>query len=113
MSADTSGEILIFTAINEEEKAEDMLVDLLESGLIISGTIFPSVKLFYRWNDKINIDEEVKILIKAKEFYYTEIEAYILKHHHYLSPELVKLDATFGSKFFKDEIKKKIEKNKE
>lgn len=62
----TSNEILIFTAINDSEMAQDLVTSLLEEGLIISGTLFPGTTLLYKWENKINLDDETKIIIKAK-----------------------------------------------
>jgi periplasmic divalent cation tolerance protein len=104
-----SKEILIFTAINDSEKAEDMIIDLLEDELIISGTIFPEVKLYYKWAGSINVDDEIKLMIKAREENYEAIEEYIQTHHHYTAPEIVKIDATFGSDKFKSFVKKKFQ----
>ena len=55
-----SNEILIFTAINDTDVAEELITNMLEADLIISGTMFPGTTLLYRWENKINLDEETK-----------------------------------------------------
>lgn len=103
-------DIVIFTSINDEEKAMDMITEMLMNNLIISGVIFPGVKLMYKWEGKINLDEEYKIMLKAKEEKCCEIENYIAKNHPYLVPEIIKIQASFGSENFWEIIKSKTKK---
>ncbi|MBS0616821.1 MAG: divalent-cation tolerance protein CutA [Spirochaetes bacterium] len=98
----SSNEIIIFTAINDTDLAEEFITNMLEAGLIISGTIFPGTTLMYRWENKINLDEEVKIIIKAKRENYDKIEDYIMHRHPYKMPEMTCIDATFGSERFRE-----------
>jgi len=98
----SSNEIIIFTAINDTDLAEEFITNMLEAGLIISGTIFPGTTLMYRWENKINLDEEVKIIIKAKRENYDKIEDYIMHRHPYKMPEMTCIDATFGSDRFRE-----------
>ncbi len=102
-----SEEIVIFTSISEEEQAEDLIMGLLDRGLILSGTIFPNVRLYYRWDKAINKDEEFKILLKAKRSNYRKIEEFIQEQHHYIAPEVICIDASFGSPEFRKFIETK------
>lgn len=102
-----SEEIVIFTSISEEEQAEDLIMGLLDRGLIMSGTIFPNVRLYYRWDKAINKDEEFKILLKAKRSNYRKIEEFIQEQHHYIAPEVICIDASFGSPEFRTFIETK------
>ena len=104
-------DIIVFTAINELDKAEELITEMLEKDLIISGTIFPEVKLFFKWDGKINIDDEIKIMIKAREENYAKIEEYIQNNHPYLFPELVKIPVTTGSEKFKTFLSKRAEES--
>ena len=97
----TSNEIIIFTAINDTDVAEELITNMLEAGLIISGTLFPGTTLLYRWENKINLDEEVKIIIKAKRENLEKIEDYVMHRHPYRFPEMTVIDASFGSERFR------------
>ena len=98
----TSNEILIFTAINDSEMAQDLVTSLLEEGLIISGTLFPGTTLLYKWENKINLEKKKKIIIKAKRENYDRIEEYMMKNHPYKMPEMTSVDASFGSEKFRE-----------
>ena len=104
--ADTD-EIVVFTSISEEDQAEDLIMGLLDRGLIASGTVFPSVKLYYRWGGSTNKDEEFKIMLKAKAANYRKIEEFIQEQHHYLAPEVIRMDASFGSPEFRQFVAEK------
>lgn len=93
-------EILVLTAINEEEKATEFLVDLVSDGLILSGTFYP-VKVVYFWEGEVHIDEEYKVVMKSREGHFADIEKYIIENHHYRAPEVIKVNASFGSDVFK------------
>jgi uncharacterized protein involved in tolerance to divalent cations len=97
-----SGEILIFSAINDSETGEELITALLDSGLIISGTLIPGTTLLYKWDNKINLDEETKIIIKARRENYDKIEDYIMHRHPYKMPEVTMIDASFGSERFRE-----------
>jgi periplasmic divalent cation tolerance protein len=98
-----AAEVIVLTSINEEELAEQILIDLVSDGLILSGNIFP-VKTVFMWEGQITIDEEFKIMMKAREGNYAAIEQYISEKHPYRAPEIIKLDANFGSEAFRKRV---------
>ena len=106
-----SDEILVFTTIGDRDMAEEQISDMLEQGIIVSGTIFPEVELVYLWEGKITVDTENKILLKARAEQYDAIEEYIKKHHPYIAPEIIRLDVSFGSPAYKAFVADKIKKN--
>lgn len=96
-------EIVVITAVNEEDLAQEFLVDMISEGIILSGTYWP-VKVIFQWENQIHIDEEYKIMLKARAGYFSDIEKYIMENHHYRAPEIIKLEASFGSQDFRDHI---------
>jgi len=101
-------DILIFTTIGDRDLAEEMISELLELDLIISGTIFPEVELMYRWEGKITVDTENKILLKTKESNASKIEGYIMKKHPYMAPEIIQWEVIFGSPTYKAFVQNKL-----
>ncbi len=96
-------ELILFTAVNEEDLAQEMLVNLLHEGLILSGTYYP-VKTVFLWEGEIHLDEEFKLMMKARDGYYEDIEKFIMENHPYRAPEIIRVDASFGSAEFKKHI---------
>jgi periplasmic divalent cation tolerance protein len=103
MANTASDEILLYTAVNEEDLAQEILVDLVSDGLILSGSFFP-VKTVFMWEGQIHIDEEYKLIMKTREGYYEDIEKYLMKNHPYRAPEIIRVAASFGSAEFKKHI---------
>ncbi|ABZ96051.1 Divalent ion tolerance protein [Leptospira biflexa serovar Patoc strain 'Patoc 1 (Ames)'] len=106
-----SEEILVFTTISDRDMAEEHISEMLEQGIIISGTIFPEVELVYLWEGKITVDTENKILLKTTADKYDAIETYIQKRHPYIAPEIIRMDVSFGSPAYKAFVADKIKKN--
>lgn len=106
-----SEEILVFTTFGDRDMAEEHISEMLEQGIIVSGTIFPEVELVYLWEGKITVDTENKILLKAKAQNYDAIEEYIQKHHPYIAPEIIKMEVSFGSPAYKAFVAERIKKN--
>ncbi|MCB1324578.1 MAG: divalent-cation tolerance protein CutA [Spirochaetales bacterium] len=100
--ADTD-EILVMTALNEEEAAQEMLVDLVREGFILSGTYY-QVKIVFQWEGQVHFDEEYKLMMKARAGYYPDIEKYIMENHPYRAPEVIKIPASFGSPQFREHL---------
>ncbi|MBM9578525.1 divalent cation tolerance protein CutA, partial [Leptospira sp. 201903070] len=51
-----SNEIIVFTTLSDRDLAEIQISEMLQEGIIISGTIFPDVTLMYQWDGKIAMD---------------------------------------------------------
>ena len=50
------------------------------------------VNSYYIWNGQQHCDKEYQLFIKTQTIHFKEIEAYILKHHPYDTPEIIGLD---------------------
>lgn len=98
-----TNEVLILTALNDEDLAQEFIMDLLDQGLILSGTYWP-VKVVYQWDGSVHIEDEYKLLLKAREAFFIDIEKYIMEKHHYRAPEIIKVDALFGSPAFREHL---------
>ena len=104
--------LVVFTTLNDEDLAEDMVTELLERNLILSASIFPGVKTMFFWEEEVHLDEECRIMLKMDEEDYDSIERYILEKHPYIAPEIIRMPASFGSDFFRESILKKKEQAK-
>ena len=103
MANSAGDELIIYTAVNEEDLAQEVLIDLVSDGLILSGNYFP-VKTIFIWEGTVHIDEEYKLMMKAREGFYDDIEKYLMENPPYRAPEIIKVSASFGSPEFKKHI---------
>ncbi|MBW2717735.1 MAG: divalent-cation tolerance protein CutA [Deltaproteobacteria bacterium] len=71
-----------------------MAKGLLEERLAACVNAIPSVKSFYRWQGKIETDNEIQLLIKTRSKRFDELAAWISANHPYEVPEVVAIRAS-------------------
>ncbi|CAG1771930.1 Divalent-cation tolerance protein CutA [uncultured bacterium] len=82
---------LLFCTCPDKLTAEHIARLLVEQQLAACVNILPNVTSVYRWQHQIEQAEEVLLLIKAREGFYTELEQAIKAHHPYEVPEIIAL----------------------
>ncbi len=80
----------------EIKAAEDLAMKILEKKLAACVQLMPIVS-FYEWENKINKDDEILMIMKTRDELYNQLESFILENHSYEVPEIVKLPVTDGS----------------
>jgi periplasmic divalent cation tolerance protein len=84
--------LVVFTTTPNKEEAEDLARKLVEQKLAGCVQIVPQVTSFYRWEGKIQKDEECLLLIKTLPEKFAGLEAFIKANHTYSVPEIVAVD---------------------
>lgn len=96
--------IVLNTTPNIEE-AETLAKKIITAKLAACVQILPQIKSFYFWEDKVQEDAEVLLLIKTLDEKFPELRDFIQKNHSYDVPEMVALDAKEVSENYLDWIK--------
>lgn len=104
-------EYIVYTAINDKDWGDEFVTTLLDEKLITSATFFPEVEVMYGWEDRVQVDREIKIMMKTYEDKLSRIEEILLKMHPYIVPEFIAIEASFGSPEFRLKVTDKINKN--
>jgi periplasmic divalent cation tolerance protein len=86
--------IVILCTVPDEATAEKMAKGLLEERLAACVNAIPRVKSFYRWQGKIQTDNEIQLLIKTRSERFDELAAWISENHPYEVPEIVAIPAS-------------------
>ena len=86
---------LILTTTNDLQVTEKITVSLLELNLAACVQI-DDIKSYFRWNGKLVLEKEYRIVIKAKSSNYSEIESKILEIHNYEVPQIIKINVDYG-----------------
>ena len=89
--------IYIFWSCRGSEEARGIIESLLSERLIACASIFPPIESFYRWEDKLECSQEVKVLLKTIPSHFSAIQAYIESHCTYTTPEIVQIDIAKAS----------------
>jgi len=76
--------------------ARDLGRRLVESGRAACVNVIPGLRSIYRWQDRVEEDNEAMMLIKTVEDRVDEITAWLEKEHPYALPEVVALPVVAG-----------------
>jgi periplasmic divalent cation tolerance protein len=88
--------LLVFTNLPDRESAERLATSLIEQGLVACVNVLAPCVSIYRWQGKIQRDEEHPLLIKTTQDRYPQVEASIRASHPYELPEIIAVSITDG-----------------
>jgi len=86
---------LVYVVTANEKEAEKIAKTLVEEKLAACVNMFP-IRSIYRWNDKVQKDEEVAMLIKTKSELVDKIIERVKELHSYEVPCIVSLSIEKG-----------------
>ena len=89
--------LLVLTTFPDIDTAERLAQDIVVAKLAACVNILPMGRSIYRWEGKINTENEYIALIKTMENCYAKLESYIQQHHPYELPEIIVTPITNGS----------------
>ena len=93
--ADTKYVVLLSTTASVDE-ARQISDHLITNHLAACVNIIPSIQSVYWWDNKVNHDAEVLMLIKTESSFIEEVEQSIRELHSYQTPELIALPLQYG-----------------
>ncbi len=81
-------------------EAKNMVLGLLEDGLIACANILPSVESYFAWDDEIQKANEVVVIFKTRAKNEDKIIKIIRKYHSYECPCVVFTSLDHGNPEF-------------
>ena len=81
-------------------EAKEIVMELLEHGLIACANILPGAESFYVWNEEIQHEKEVVVIFKANTKNEAQIIKIVRKIHSYECPCIVFVPIANGSADF-------------
>ena len=90
-------EVVVFVTAATAEEAERLGRIIVESRLAACANVLDGIRSIFRWENKINVENECLMLIKTTLEQYPELEAVIRRHHSYTIPEIIALPVIAGS----------------
>lgn len=88
--------LLCLTTCPDPDSAERLAEALVAEHLAACANLIPSLRSIYRWQDAIQRDAEVLLLIKTTRARYPALQARLPQLHPYELPELVAVEAADG-----------------
>ncbi len=89
-------EVLLVLVSCPAGKEDAIALSLLDAGLAACINVIPLVKSFYRWQGKVQQDNESIMLIKCAADNYTALQDCILELHPYELPEIITVSISGG-----------------
>lgn len=94
--------IEIHVTMPDAERAAALARTLVGEGLAACVNIVPGVRSIYRWEGKLQEDDEVLCLIKTRAAIFDRVRARILELHPYDVPEILAFTVDDGSTAYLD-----------
>jgi len=88
--------LLVFTTLPTPEKAADLARILVEEGLVACGNVLPAVRSIYKWEGKVQDENEVMLLLKTRAEHLERLKLRILEVHPYEVPEVLAIPVESG-----------------
>ncbi|MFV0338613.1 MAG: divalent-cation tolerance protein CutA [Chthoniobacterales bacterium] len=88
-----------------EEDAEQVVEILVKESLIACGTILPQAKSIYRWEGKLEKENEVMVLMKTLEHHLPALQKRLHELHKYEVPEFMAFEVCQVSERYADWLK--------
>lgn len=88
--------IIILCNTNSIDNAETISKFLVKEKLAACVNIVPKIKSIYTWQNKIEKEEEVLMLIKTKQSLFNQVKEKIKLLHPYDVPEIISIDIKDG-----------------
>jgi periplasmic divalent cation tolerance protein len=89
--------IVVFSTCASAEEGQRVARTLVEKRLAACVNVIPGIRSVYRWNDAIEDEEEVLLLIKTSRALFEELREEIERLHSYEVPEVIALSIVDGS----------------
>ena len=100
---------LILTTTNSKDSAQNISQALIENKLTPCIQILPNITSIYRWENKINKENEYLLIIKVLDKYLDRCISLISEIHNYDTPEIIEVGANIlnqsYSNWFKENSK--------
>ena len=89
MEATSTPYSMTFVSIDDQEKAVKLAHQLLENKLAACVQIMPKGISVYRWEGKVQQDNEVYLMIKSRQSRLKDLTDFVVANHPYKVSEVV------------------------
>ena len=88
--------LLVFTTLPSADKAAELGRVLVEERLAACANLIPAVRSIYRWQGKLQDENEVLVLLKTRAEHLERLKLRILELHPYEVPEVLAVPVEAG-----------------
>jgi periplasmic divalent cation tolerance protein len=88
--------LLVFTTLPSADKAAELAKTLVEERLAACANLLPAIRSIYRWQGKLQDENEVLVLLKTRAEHLERLKLRILELHPYEVPEVLAVPVEAG-----------------
>ena len=88
--------LLVLTTLPSADKAAEVAKALVEERLAACANLLPAVRSIYRWQGKLQDENEVLVLLKTRAEHLERLKLRILELHPYEVPEVLAVPVEAG-----------------
>ena len=88
--------LLVFTTLPSADKAAELAKLVVEERLAACANILPAIRSIYRWQGKLQDENEVLLLLKTRAEHLERLKLRILELHPYEVPEVLAVPVEAG-----------------
>jgi len=81
--------MLVLTTLPNADAAAEMAKRVVDERLAACANLFPAVRSIYKWQAKVEDQNEVLILFKTRQQHFERLKSRILELHPYEVPEVL------------------------
>ena len=100
-----------FTTVSNDEIAKKLARSIVESELGACVNIIPNIRSIYKWQSKIEEDQEYLLMIKTKQDLVQQLIEFVKKNHRYQVHELIQLPIQNGNPDYLNWINSVVKQN--
>ena len=103
--APTGDYVVVFCTVPSKELGAALSQALLQAGLVACVNILPGVESHFVWQGKVEVDQELLLMIKTRSALVPRVTAHIRQQHTYDEPEVIAVPITGGSQGYLDWVR--------
>jgi periplasmic divalent cation tolerance protein len=97
MSESTTDAVVVLVTAPTPDRAAEIARALVGERLAACGNVVPGLRSIYRWEGKVQEDEEALLVLKTTRARFDALRARVLALHPYDVPEVIALPVEAGS----------------
>ena len=109
-SAASDAVLIVFITASSYEEANKLSNLVIEGKLAACASIVKSVRSLFRWEGKVNSEEESLLILKTTAGCFIDLEKLVKKHHSYEVPEVIAFPIVMGSEDYIKWIRQETQK---
>jgi periplasmic divalent cation tolerance protein len=102
MTGECADDVVVLVTAAAAEEAERIATALVTERLAACVNIVGPIRSIYRWNDQVQHDAEILLIIKTRAALFAALDVRVRALHSYATPEIIALPITTGSAAYVD-----------